>query len=83
MFGTEELGIYGPVTTLLGPAIFRVNAVLDATQITFEEARDELRRQLAQTEAANRIVEATDSIDDLIAGGATLEEVADETMHPA
>ncbi len=80
LFGTEEPGIYGPVSTELGPALFRINAALAATNITLEEVRDELRRELAQEEAAARISEETDPIDDLIAGGATIEEVAQETF---
>ncbi len=80
LFGTEETGVYGPVETSLGPAIYRINAVLDATNITLEDVRDELRRELAQEEAAARISEETDAIDDLIAGGASIEDVANETF---
>lgn len=80
LFGTEELGVYGPVETGLGPAIFRINAVLDATNVTLPDVRDELRRELALEMAATRISEETDNIDDLIAGGATIEEVAQETF---
>ena len=80
LFGTEELGVYGPLETPLGPAIYRVNAVLDATNITLEDVRDELRQELAQSEAAARISEETDAIDDLIAGGASIEDVARETF---
>jgi len=80
LFGTEELGVYGPLETPLGPAIYRVNAVLDATNITLEDVRDELRQELAQSEAAARISEETDAIDDLIAGGASIEDVAKETF---
>ncbi len=80
LFGTEEPGIYGPVETGLGPAIFRINAVLDATNVTLNDVREELRRELAQAEAAARISEETDAIDDLIAGGASIEDVAKETF---
>jgi len=80
LFGTEETGVYGPVETGLGPAIYRINAVLDATNVTLSDVREELRRELAQEEAAARISEETDAIDDLIAGGATIEDVARETF---
>jgi len=80
LFDTEELGIHGPVQTDLGPALYRINAVLDATNVTLPDVRDELRRELARDEAAARIQEETDTIDDLIAGGATIEDVARETF---
>jgi len=80
LFGTEETGVYGPVETGLGPAIYQINAVLDATNITLADVREELRRELAQEEAAARISEETDAIDDLIAGGASIEDVAKETF---
>jgi len=80
LFGTEELGVYGPVDTNLGPAIYRINAVLDATNITLADVRDELRRELAREEAAALIQDEMDAIDDLIAGGATIEDVARETF---
>lgn len=77
---TADVGaIVGPFASSLGPALFRVNAVL-ATQITpFEEAIELLRPQIAN-DRARRLVEAqAESFDDLLAGGATLEELADET----
>ncbi len=80
LFGTEETGVLGPVDTDLGPALYRINAALVATNVTLPDVRDELRRELAQEEAAARIAEETDAIDDLIAGGASIEDVASETF---
>ena len=64
----------------MGPALFRVNAVLDATTITYEEARDELADELGRVAADRMIAEEVGLIEDLLAGGATLEEVAEETL---
>ena len=80
LFGSDELGVFGPVETSLGPALYQVNAVLSATHVTLPEVRDDLRRELAREEAAALISAETDAIDDLIAGGATIEEVASETI---
>jgi len=79
VFGSEGPGIVGPVETGLGPSIYRVNAVLGATMTPFEEAREELRAERALRAASDRIFEATGGIDDLLAGGATLEEIAEES----
>lgn len=71
--------VVGPVDTDLGPAIYRINGVLNAQTTTFEEAEAELRAELAG-DRARRVIDAQiNDIDDLLAGGATLEELATET----
>ena len=79
LFATEEPGIYGPVDTNIGPAFFRVNAAISAISVPLEEVHDDLRRELAFEDAGYIIADVADMVIDLIAGGATLEEVADET----
>ena len=79
LFASEEPGIYGPVETNLGPALFRVNAAISALSVPLDDVRDELRRELAIDDAGFRIGDVSDQVIDLIAGGASLEEVADET----
>ncbi|CUH40833.1 Peptidyl-prolyl cis-trans isomerase D [Jannaschia seosinensis] len=80
LFALEEPGIVGPVETPLGPALYRVNAILDATETPFEDVEEELAALAAVDVARRRIDAARESIDDLLAGGATLEELADETI---
>lgn len=79
LFATEEPGIYGPAISDLGPAIYRVNASIAAQTIPLEDVRDELKNELAIEEAINVIGDEVDGIIDLIAGGASLEDLADET----
>lgn len=79
VFAQTGPGIVGPVETPLGPALFRVNAALNAVETPLDAVRDELARELT-ADRAGRLVEARmDEIEDLLAGGATLEEVAAET----
>ncbi|MGB3554909.1 MAG: peptidylprolyl isomerase, partial [Jannaschia sp.] len=79
LFALTEPGIAGPVDTTLGPVLYRVNAVLDATEVPFEEVREDLSAELAADAARRAIDSARDDIDDLLAGGATLEELVAET----
>ncbi|WP_371154245.1 SurA N-terminal domain-containing protein [Jannaschia sp. 2305UL9-9] len=79
LFALEEPGLAGPVETSLGPAIYRVNAILDATEVPFEDVREELAAVVALDTARRQIDAAREDIDDLLAGGATLEELAGET----
>ncbi|WP_435141691.1 SurA N-terminal domain-containing protein [Pseudopelagicola sp. nBUS_19] len=79
VFGEPTGAIAGPVQTDLGPALFRTNGILAAQLTSFDQARPALREELA-TERARRIIDAQiGDIDDLLAAGATLEELATET----
>ncbi|PIV75084.1 MAG: peptidylprolyl isomerase [Rhodobacteraceae bacterium CG17_big_fil_post_rev_8_21_14_2_50_65_11] len=79
IFADTEAEILGPLESRFGPALFRINAVLDATEVPFEVAQDDLRTELAGSAARRAIDDVRDVIDDLLAGGATLEEVTQET----
>lgn len=79
VFAASVGDVTGPVETALGPALFRVNAVLSAQSTPFEEARTDLRDTLAADRARRVIDTLAERADDLLAGGATLEDVARET----
>ena len=79
VFAAEQPGVVGPVQTDLGPALFSVNAILDPVDISFEDARDDLRGEAALSRAARQIQDRASDYEDLLAGGATLEELAEET----
>ncbi|WP_103334189.1 peptidylprolyl isomerase [Pseudotabrizicola formosa] len=78
VFALESPGVVGPFDSDLGPALFRMNAILSAQEITFEDARADLAIEM-QTDAARRaIADRVEAIDDMLAGGSTLEEVAQD-----
>jgi len=79
IFADTEAEILGPLESGIGPALFRVNAVLEATEVTFEEAAEDLRAELASDAARRMIDDMRETIDDLLAGGATLEELDSDT----
>ena len=69
----------GPVQSDIGPALFRLNGILPALETAFEDALPTLREELA-AERARRIIEnQIGDLEDLLAAGATLEELADES----
>jgi peptidyl-prolyl cis-trans isomerase D len=80
VFGLAEPGVAGPVPSRLGPSLYRVNAIFDAEVTPFEDARDEIARERATEAARQRILDDLTHIEDLIAGGARLEEIAEETV---
>jgi peptidyl-prolyl cis-trans isomerase D len=79
IFADTESEILGPLPSRLGPALYRVNAVLEATETSFEDARSDLREELADEAARRQIADLREEIDDLLASGATLEELAETT----
>ena len=79
VFATNVGDVVGPLDTDLGPALFRVNGVLPAQVTTFDEAKPELQEILATDRARRLVSTMAQDFDDLLAGGATLEELADET----
>lgn len=76
---TDPGSVTGPHSTNLGPAVFRMNAILNAQETTFEDARSALRSELASDRARRSIAEQQENFDDLLAGGATLEDLTSET----
>ena len=79
VFASEGLGVVGPADTAFGPALFRVNGILSARNTTFDEARAELVDEFALDRARRVIADRIEDFDDLLAGGATLEELTSET----
>ena len=79
VFDPTNPGIYGPAVTLLGPALFRVNGIFSAQSTSLEQATAQLKNELALADAANMLADEAVNLDDLLAGGATLEEIAAQT----
>ena len=79
VFAAQAGDVVGPFNTTFGPALFRMNAVLAAQETTLEEVASELREELAVEAARTFINDATDSIVDLLAGGATMTDLAERT----
>ncbi len=79
VFALAEPGIAEPVETSLGPALIRVNAILAPRSTSFEEARPELLGEFTADAARRLVADQIAEMDDLLAGGATLEELAAET----
>ena len=77
-FGTAEEGVAGPVDTGFGFALIDVAAITPAETIPFEDARDELAIDLQREAAVDAAPGIAGEIDDLRAGGSTLEEIATE-----
>jgi len=72
IFAADAGAVLGPLPSSLGPAMYRMNAVLAADEVTFEDAADDLRAELSAARARRVIDDSSEGINDLMAGGATL-----------
>lgn len=79
VFALEQPAVVGPIQTNLGPALFAMHAILEPVNVSFEDAQEELRSDAAMDRAVRMIEDRSHDYEDLLVGGATLEEVADQT----
>ncbi|SDW37555.1 peptidyl-prolyl cis-trans isomerase D [Ruegeria halocynthiae] len=79
VFAAEIDDVVGPLPSVFGPALFRINGSLAENNVSFEDAEPELREELAADRARRQIEAQAEDINDLLAGGATLEELVGET----
>lgn len=79
VFAAEVGSVVGPLPSPLGAALYRVNGRLEARVTTFEDATAELRDEVAADRARRLIEQQSEDINDLLAGGATLEDLVQES----
>lgn len=79
VFALENGTVSGPLPAELGPALYRVNLVLAAEEVTLEEAAPDLREELANAKARRAIDDQREMLADMIAGGARIEDLAERT----
>ena len=76
VFALTEPGVVGPIETDLGPALYAMNAILEAKDVPFEDAQEELAGEARMDRARRMIVDNSTTYEDELAGGVTLEEIA-------
>lgn len=76
-FTAEKGAVIGPVKTALGWHVLIVKDIIPAVVRPYAEVREELRKDMIQTKLADQLYTVSGQIDDQIAGGAELKEVAD------
>jgi peptidyl-prolyl cis-trans isomerase D len=79
VFAAQSGDVVGPLPTSLGPAFFRVNGILAAEETTFEEAKPDLRDDLALDRARRLVTNEAEPAEDLLASGATLEDLTNDS----
>ncbi len=76
IFALTAPGVTGVLASPLGPAIFRMNGILAAQNTTLDQVKPDLVKEV-KLDAAKKAIEAkVEAIDDALAGGSTLEDLA-------
>jgi peptidyl-prolyl cis-trans isomerase D len=78
-FAAQQDAVTAPVQSPLGWHLVQVRKIEPGHQPTFAEAKDNLRHEMALNQAADRIADLANQFEDALAGGATLEEAAQQT----
>ncbi|MSP81609.1 MAG: hypothetical protein EXQ94_01440 [Alphaproteobacteria bacterium] len=77
-FGTDLGDPTAPAQSPLGWHVFRVTAIEPARQVTLADVRPAIELELKLSAAADAAYEIANSLEDILAGGATLVEAADQ-----
>ncbi len=78
-FAASEPGVTGPVKTAFGWTLLDIRNLEQQKIQQLADVSDSIRRDLALSEAQSIINEESVAMDDEIAGGASLEQIADRT----
>lgn len=84
VFALQGPGVTGPLPSDLGPALYRMNGILARQETSLAGAHDKLAAELRNTAARKAVADKVEAVNDLLAGGASLEDVArDQAMKLA
>ncbi len=76
LFDKENIGIYGPYETDLGSAIYRIREIVEESQTTLSDAKNDIRSLLASEKAKNETFKILEDLNNEVAAGQTLEDLA-------
>lgn len=79
---TEPGGITEPLQSDFGWHLFRIRAAEVGAPASYDDVRDALKRELALDQAYDAVFERSNELEDVLAGGATLEEASQSLGLP-
>lgn len=75
-FALAADGVSDPIKSPFGLHVVHVKSITPGSSKTYDEVKDQLRQELALSQAGDAMVSVINQLDDTLAGGATVEEAA-------
>jgi peptidyl-prolyl cis-trans isomerase D len=75
-FALAADGVSEPIKSPFGLHVVHVKSITPGSAKTFDDVKEQLRQELALTQAGDAMVSVINQLDDTLAGGATIEEAA-------
>ncbi|HJT15574.1 MAG TPA: peptidyl-prolyl cis-trans isomerase [Dongiaceae bacterium] len=82
-FALPADGVSNPIKSVFGIHVVHVKSITPGSSKTFDEVKDQLRQELALAQAGDAMVSVINQLDDTLAGGATIEEAAQQLQLTA
>lgn len=76
IFALAQGGIAGPIESVFGWHVIRLTAISPAATRAFADVQANLEQELRHDQAAEQVLDLSNSLEDELAGGATLEQAA-------
>lgn len=78
VFAAKKGDVIGPIQSSLGWHVVKLESIVPPSTKPFAEVKDSLKKELLQGRVADQMYELSNQVDDSLAGGASLEDVADQ-----
>jgi peptidyl-prolyl cis-trans isomerase D len=75
-FALPADGVSDPLKSAFGLHVVHIKSITPGVTKTFDEVKDQLRKELALAQAGDAMVSVVNQLDDKLAGGASVEEAA-------
>jgi peptidyl-prolyl cis-trans isomerase D len=75
VFAAQPDSVPEPIHTALGWYALKVTKITPGANRSFDEVRDQLRQQIAESRAAEQIYDRVNKVEDALAGGASLDDL--------
>ncbi len=75
-FALPADGVSDPIKSAFGLHVVHIKSITPGSTKTFDEVKDQLRQELALSQAGDEMVSVINQLDDSFAGGASIEEAA-------
>ncbi len=76
IFGASANAVTGPIKTGLGWHVFVVKTIEGGKTPSFDDVKKEVRTRLQEEHSAEAMVQTANKVDDMLAGGKKLDEIA-------